>query len=548
MRTLALTAAAAASLLAAAAPARADEVVVPSRISRVTVYEDRAMVQRTAKVRVAEGTQRVVLAGFPAGFDASSLRARSAGARVLGVDTETLHRTHEKEPRAEQARLEFEAANRKVAATELALADAKDELDRLRSIRAVSTQRAGESLGTGGPDPKSVESMLEMIEKRLRVARMSFLDAQMEHQHAVTEADAAARRHADAVQSLQRSETQVVVTLSASAAAEADVTVQYAVGNAGWTPVYDLRVAEDFGAAGLDITAVVTQSTGEDWSGVPLEVTTAQPSAGAAPPEPSAWQIDILRPRPASGGESWDAGPAAPALRRVALEEKLKDDSGFVAHVRKSGVVVAFESPTPAQVRSGGGPVRVALGRFDLAPEVVWTAFPRATDKVYVTAKVKNTTGTALPAGQARVFVGPDFVGAMAFEDWSVDEELVAGLGADREVECARETLLSGRSTEGVFSKDTVHERSYRITLKNRRARKIDVRLLDQVPVSGDEELKVAITQNSAPLATLPAREAEDNKARGVLEWRFPVDPGKETDVRFAFRVTHPQGVRSTFE
>jgi uncharacterized protein (TIGR02231 family) len=232
---------------------------------------------------------------------------------------------------------------------------------------------------------------------------------------------------------------------------------------------------------------------------------------------------------------------AAPAAKAV-LKDAEDRDAGFAAPVRKSGVVVAFTAPVPANVRSDGQPSRVALGRFDLPPTVRWTAFPKATDKVFVTAKLKNATGTALPAGEARVFVGPDFVGPMALADWGVDKEIDVGLGVDREVEVTRETLTKERSTEGVFSKDTVHERAYRITLKNRRDRAIDVRLLDQTPVSHDEELKVELKDLSMQLAKLPDRDAETNKARGVLEWRFALAAKQEMDVRFGFKVLYPKG------
>ena len=68
------------------------------------------------------------------------------------------------------------------------------------------------------------------------------------------------------------------------------------------------------------------------------------------------------------------------------------------------------------------------------------------------------------------------------------------------------------------------------------------MRLLDQVPVSRDEELEVEVTEKSMEFAKLPDREAETNQARGVLEWRFPLAAKKDLDLRFAFRVTFPKG------
>jgi uncharacterized protein (TIGR02231 family) len=344
-----------------------------------------------------------------------------------------------------------------------------------------------------------------------------------------------------------RSESRVVVTLQADAAADADVSVQYMVAGASWQPAYDLRVDDGFGAASLGLAAIVVQKTGEDWSNVALELTTAQPSAGAAPPEPQPWHVWLPKPEAERGRYAAKPAPSAPApapagLASLDLESKaeLKDEA-FRPLVRRTGLVVAFQSQVAESIASDGQPSRVALARFDLVPEVRWNAFPRVTDKVFVTAKMTNTAKVALPSGECRVFVGADYVGPMQLADWGVDKEIDVGLGVDRDVECERETLKNERSTEGLFSKDTVYTREFRIAVRNHRDRAIAVRLLDQMPVSNDEDLTVKLGDTSLPLAQLPPRDAETNKARGVLEWRFPLAAKESQDLRFGFEVRHPR-------
>ena len=128
-------------------------------------------------------------------------------------------------------------------------------------------------------------------------------------------------------------------------------------------------------------------------------------------------------------------------------------------------------------------------------------------------------------------------------KDWGVGKEIDVGLGVDRDVEAEREKLADERTTEGVFSKDTVYTRGFRVTMRNHRTRAIDVRLLDQLPVSNDEELKVTMNKTSLPLARLADRDAETNKARGVLEWRFNLPPKSDQEIRFDFEVRHPKGM-----
>jgi uncharacterized protein (TIGR02231 family) len=537
----------AASLALAAAPARAEDarVAAPSKIAKVTVYSDRALVERTATASVGSGTSRIVLDGLPASFDANSLRARSSEVRVLGVDTEVVHSEKTHAERVESARAELVAAKRALAAAEMDLADAKDTWDRLRSIRATATEGAAKAIGgAGGTDLEGLERTLDFVTKKSADARRALLAAQDAADTARQAAELAERRFREVSGAAATTATRVIVTVTAGAPTSANLSLQYAVSGASWRPVYDLRVGEDFVGANLEMAAIVEQRTGEDWRGVPLELTTAQPAAGAAPPEPHAWIIDLYAPRPAKGMVSHDAPEVSARALRAVSEAKLedKDADAWQGVVRRTGLVVAFQSVLPGDVASDGRPARIALGRWPVTPDVKWTAFPRATDKVFVTTKLTNTTGAPLPAGEARVFVGPDFVGPMGLDDWQTGKEIDVGLGVDREVTVSRETLTDERGTEGVFSKDTVHSRAFRISMKNHRAKSVAVRLLDQVPVSRDEDLVVVVTSNSLPFATLGEKETETNRARGVLEWAFSLGAGQETEIRFAWRATHPQG------
>lgn len=542
---------AAVSLALAAAPARAEDprVTAPSKIAKVTVYSDRALVERTATASVGSGTSRIVLDGLPASFDANSLRARSSEVRVLGVDTEVVHSEKTHAERVESARAALTAAKRALAAADMDLADAKDTWDRLRSIRATATEGAAKAIGAAaGTDLEGLERTLDFVTKKSAAARTALLTAQDASDAARKAAELAERRFNEVAGAAATVQTRVIVTVTAGAPTSANVSLQYAVSGASWRPVYDLRVGEDFAGANLEMAAIVEQRTGEDWRGVPLELTTAQPAAGAAPPEPTAWVIDLYAPRPSKGllrDEAPASAPAEPVMARRALEKEKADDKNsdsWQNQVRRTGLVVAFQSALPGDVASDGRPARIALGRWPVTPDVKWTAFPRATDKVFVTTKLTNTTGAPLPAGEARVFVGPDFVGPMGLDDWQVGKEIDVGLGVDREVTVSRETLTDERGTEGVFSKDTVHSRAFRISMKNHRTQPVTVRLLDQVPVSRDEELKVVVTANSLPFATLGEKETETNKVRGVLEWAFSLGAGQETEIRFAWRATHPQG------
>ncbi len=81
------------------------------------------------------------------------------------------------------------------------------------------------------------------------------------------------------LQARQRSQLEqrtVVVTVQAAAAAAGTLTLSAMLPGATWEPTHELRVSN--GATNLALTsyATITQSTGEDWSGVALALSTQQ--------------------------------------------------------------------------------------------------------------------------------------------------------------------------------------------------------------------------------------------------------------------------------
>ena len=72
------------------------------------------------------------------------------------------------------------------------------------------------------------------------------------------------------------------------------------------------------------------------------------------------------------------------------------------------------------------------------------------------------------------------------------------------------------------------------IQLANPYRAPVAVRLYDQVPVTDDKEVEIAL------LETKP--QASHDKVRGHLEWRLSVPAGAKTEVSFKYTLKRPKG------
>lgn len=99
---------------------------------------------------------------------------------------------------------------------------------------------------------------------------------------------------------LHEVQKHVEIELAWSGAGEATLALEYQVGAARWAPSYVARL--DGERATVEMRAVVAQDSGEDWTGVPLRLSTAEPERFAQLPELHPQRIGRRQPEPARPG------------------------------------------------------------------------------------------------------------------------------------------------------------------------------------------------------------------------------------------------------
>ncbi|HLZ07321.1 MAG TPA: DUF4139 domain-containing protein, partial [Chloroflexota bacterium] len=354
--------------------------------------------------------------------------------------------------------------------------------------------------------PAFVGSEIARLEDEWRKIRID--QRELDRKTAVAEAEFNKYRSA-----ANRVEKIVVVTLTARDATKLHVQISYMIGNAGWVPTYDARAAADVSSVDLTYNAVVRQQTGEDWRGVNLTLSTAKPSVGAQMPDLTKWAVNIWQPatmqslalkaenrsRPVASGGLFDApndslaAPAAPA-EMEAIPQQARVEQGVTA--------ATFRVPRAADVPSDGEPHRQTVASVSLPAVFTYEATPKASPFAYLKAAATNTTDTPLLAGMVNIFIGPDFIGSGRIGTVSQGEDADLFLGIDEGIRIKREELKDSRRKSGFFRSRRHQVNGYKITVENYKDKPQRVVVYDQIPVSGTDDVKVALGDAS----TKPAR------------------------------------------
>jgi uncharacterized protein (TIGR02231 family) len=532
-------------VLASSAP----DLAPSNRIDAVTVYRQSARVTRAARLDLPAGPARVLLRGLPEELDDDSIRVEGRGgarARVFGV---TVERVTGEAAAAAEARAAEEAVER-LADEDRALEDriraAQARAKFVESLRSTYSEERAKNLAVRGVSPREWSELAAFVEGELARAAAETRKAEAGRREVARRAGQA-RAELERLQAKRgRTTKTVAVEVEAEAPGALDLRVSYAVPSAGWSPIWDARLLPESSKVELAFLGSVWQRTGEDWAGVTLAVSTAQPARGLHVPELSPQWLQRFEPPPpylARKERAASAPAAAPApLREAADEAEVGGVPGnhavevAQASVEQGLLAATFTAPRRETVDGSGQARKIGLARFPLQAELVRTSAPRVEAAAYLTAKATNDTGFPLLAGDAGVYVGDQFAGRAPLAFTPAGGELELAFGADDRVEIDRKVLERRRETAGLLTKEEVIRYRTRITVKNRWAQPLAVKLLDLVPVSRDEKIQVKVLEGT----TAPTREDPDRP--GVRIHELTVAPRGEQVVELRYEVRFPRG------
>jgi len=524
-------------------PLWADDIPLRSAVTEATLYPQGATVTRTVAFVAPAGQHDLILTDLPQNTPLSSVRVAVDGASMGSVTT----RNDYVPPRNPDDSAAIKAARDKVKTLEQSLRDAEADVESIRleaqaaQARIGFLQQLGEGQAVAGMDAAALRDMVAMIGEETLAAQKTALDARLragaadrglaDLRHELDQARAALR----ALVPLDTPRAMLAVAISSETATEGQVTVTYSINDAGWQPVYDLRLTRETGALKIERGALVRQATGENWRDIALTLSTSRPADQTAPSDIWPWLRRIVDPN-APMPKSLSRGAAADAVAELAAPQS-EPMVVQQAAARFDGLAVTYAYPGTVSVASDADRVRVALGMLSLKADIVAQAVPLSDDRAFLMADVTNTADELiLPTPEARFYLDGRFIGQRFLEMIPAGGQADLSFGVIDGLRLARVIPQRQEGDKGVFTRSSALDETVRITVDNLTAQSWPIRLLDRVPYSEQEDLQIDWTAQPTP------SETDVDDKRGVLEWRFDLPAGDMQTVTLDYALEWPDG------
>jgi Domain of unknown function (DUF4139)/N-terminal domain of unknown function (DUF4140) len=537
-----------------------------SRIDRVTVYPNSALVTRTVDVPDGNGLIELVVNPMPDRIVPSTMYSEAAeGLRVLTTRFST--RQVFEDTSVERRKLEAEREQLQVLAAKIVSDISSVNMNMALLSKLENVTEKGKHTGDEviamtkyvmeQRTDKAKQLVAIMEEKRLNDVQMSFNQ----------------RKIGELGRGSGKMEREAVIVVDRENGKGGSLRLNYLVGSVTWRPEYKLRAGKINENVQVDYLASLMQHSGEDWTHVNVTLSTAQPTLEASPPELCMLEPTLIHrgqpggpPMPTGGG--FAASPFANSYSNLDLEKKavgqrtlaransakgdaksqqenfkllndasaieqnlelMKDRSEVLAAAknkklavdptRVDGPSVTYHLPSKLSIPSRNNEQMVEIVKLKLQPKYYYKAVPVLNRHVYRLADLVNKSSHEFLPGEATMYQGSDFVGRMPMPLVAIGEEFTAGFGVDTQLQIQRQMIDQVRSTQGG---NQVLKYDYRILISSYKSEPVKLQLWDRLPKAEAESVNIIMGKCTPDLSKdgIYLRESRPNN---LLRWDVEV-------------------------
>lgn len=540
-----------------------------SAITKVTLYEQRAQVHRSAEINATDATNvEVIFDDIPANINRDTLQCNvfsfddAPQVTLKGLVFDTKLKTNG----------EYDNLSEKQKAAVQRVDDIERELRKLRDALTVAKNDelfVAECYSTC-VDPTSEQQAADYDLanwKKVVDARVAAREKALREQRSLERDIDALTKERDMQRAVasttvwRTTSCNVLKVLLSSPKPPGKVSLElsYVIDQASWVAAYEMRVDSETGLIRIGYNAVVKQTSSEQWSDVTIELSTAKPMLSGKQPELSPWRLNIAPKFVTQSKRMFKRSTGALQKQSECLSRSADvecegyddndDDESILdeniasmptiqaADVDTAATSVTFKVPGRYTVANDGTETRVTIMQLEVESTLSYVTVPKEAEAAFAVAHAVNTSEFPLVGGQSNIFLDGHFVTKSVQPRTSPGESFDIGVGVDEKITVTYKKISRTVSDEGniLSGKKTMITFRFLVKISNFKKSAVKVLLKDQIPVSNDSTVVVARHEPAALPKGFPTES-------GMIELPVSVESGKTVEIPIHFDVTYPRG------
>ncbi|MCX4241978.1 mucoidy inhibitor MuiA family protein [Paraliomyxa miuraensis] len=540
------------------APTGTPAHALSSRVTAVTVYSDRAQITRSATTSVSTESKVFAFEGLPGWVDDASVRVSASAGRIVDVRVDRSFLAKSEDPSHRKAEAHHKQLSYRMVALQDELAVLDAQARQIESIKAFSLEKISEDTIIGDVRVENYGDMMTFISDALRSTAKARRAVQRRIDELTPAYEASERTLADMASLEQLEQTTVLVTLQSSRPVDSTLELTYMMPGATWEPMHELRAStSDPETVEVLSFAVVTQTSGEDWSDAELSFSTQSSTEALRIPELDvlvlgdthtttrileAEQSSFTRAQRAFEGQNllWNKVHHTRSSTTDRFEEIYQSNLESLQIVQSKtvqifdsledrGTTAHFRALVPNTVRGDGHPVRMRIGGTTLKSHHEIVAVPEQSLNAARSLQMVNTSGQSLLPGKVSLYQDGAFLGVTELdfiadgETFSVYLSVADHIKLSRRLDRKQSTLSRGKRNK--------MQLRFIVTIENLSSETTTFTLTDRIPVSENKDITVDRVKVTDAIKPDP---------RGLLHWNVTLGPKQQREFQVSYQVEYP--------
>jgi uncharacterized protein (TIGR02231 family) len=538
-----------------------EETSVTSKITKVTVYQQGAQIERKASYSIRKGINEITLEGISPNIDPNSIQVNASGNIIL-LDSKysieypkpEVNENHDKAiPKKTQ--YEITLLNDSIFNTTYKLLELQYKIEILNNEKRI-IENNGTIKGTG-----KVNDSIPLLRDALEFyhIKMNKINHELliltKKQALVTRVKNRMNTRLSDLNNYNANNNfinkpnkapiyKIKITVSAKEAASGRVYVSYLAKDAGWTPSYDLRSKASDNTVNLTYKAKVFQNTGVKWDNVRLNLSTNNPYANKTKPELYPWYLNYsnnyYNTKSSSGITNISYKKKELAPQRASKldkemviedvsEEKTAMSSEQFTQIIKQLISIEYAIDLPYTIESTNEKYMVLIDSKTLNTKYKYYVVPKMDLSCYLVAQITDLGDLNLIPGNATIFHDGAYLGVTYLNPSIMTDTMNLSLGKDPKLQVKR-TLLKNESKEKVIGDKIVKTFAYHIEIKNHKSISTKITIQDQIPVTQNTEIEIEL---------IDGNKGKVNEITGIIEWDIKLKSKETKTIDLVYNITY---------
>ena len=394
---------------------------------------------------------------------------------------------------------------------------------------------------------KELSDMAHFFREHLEEIREEVIDNKITIRKYQTKLNSFSNQLAEYNQTVNQPSSTILVTVSAKTALSGSLTTTYITRNAGWYPLYNIRVKDTKSPVHLAYKAQVIQNTGCDWKNVKIVLSTNNPAVGGNKPELNNWYVDIYNPstsKPVTRtaryrSEEYESDKKSSESASFALTTAQDTSATTVAEYTselETTLSVEFAIGLPYTILSGGKGQQVDIKNIDLPADYQYAVVPKLELSAFLLARITKWDTYNILSGNANIYFEGTFVGKTFIDASNTTDTLSISLGRDPQIVVER-NLITDYTSKKMIGTNRKEEYGYEIIIRNTKKEAITIIIEDQYPISQNSSLEVELIESSGALI---------DATKGKLSWKLDLASAETKKIILKYSVKYPKDKKVT--